>query len=355
MTLMRSKEAAQRVVEVAAGANAQVAEVQSAIQAFFDDVRHDTAAQAEAALGILSKGIGVNDTECAAQVALVCGALVERGLDPAPMGPAMLQRLRSIVPLARRLHDGCMTRVSLDAHDAEAQLAQALEQARASTSAEAAAWNLLESLFQPAIAMFAASPGLRDQGRSLLADLEAISANHAGAHWIATLLKVLHEEPYVALEPATGRGIAGRMSGIADNFQLNVLLMDVFPRGLLSAPRVSASAAQVARGEGPQQTEEHLTGHWNLYGWTALTEKKTLPDPKDHGSQAHWVWNEGTPADIPSFEGTRVILLGPPSYERSWSSQRLFSRLPAELTVDRKLSRTEVDQWLDRVARAPQT
>jgi hypothetical protein len=134
-----------------------------------------------------------------------------------------------------------------------------------------------------------------------------------------------------------------------------MLLMDGFPRGLLSAPRVSASAAQVARGEGPQQTGEHLTGHWNLYGWTALTKKKTLPDPKDHGSQAHWVWNEGTPADIPSFEGTRVILLGPPSYERTWSSQRLFSRLPAELTVDRKLSGAEVDQWLDRMARARQT
>ena len=58
-------------------------------------------------------------------------------------------------------------------------------------------------------------------------------------------LTVLDEEPYVAIEPATRTGIVGRMSGIVENFQLNTLLMDEFPR---DEPRVSKEAVAVARG-----------------------------------------------------------------------------------------------------------
>lgn len=240
-----------------------------------------------------------------------------------------------------------------DSEDADEQMGRLLAEAHATKSPEAAAWMLLEEIYRPAIAMFSVDAQIRAQGRDLLADLEPIADRNAGAHWIVSMLKVLHDEPYVALEPGTGRGIAGRMSGIADNFQLNVLLMDVFPRPLLSVRRVSASAAQVARGDGPQQTKEVLTGRWNLYAWTALQPDKTLPNPKDYGLQSAWIWNEGTPADIPAFEGVRVILLGPPSYERTWGSQRLFNALRAELTVAGKLNRAEVDHWLDRLAVAP--
>ena len=46
---------------------------------------------------------------------------------------------------------------------------------------------------------------------------------------------------------------------------------------------------------------------------------------------AYWIWNEGVPADIPTFEGTRVVLLGPPPYERSWNSVRRFPDLAVDL------------------------
>ena len=51
------------------------------------------------------------------------------------------------------------------------------------------------------------------------------------------------------------------MSGIVENFQLDTLLMDEFPR---DAPRVSKDAVAVARGSGPQQIDETVTGVWNL-------------------------------------------------------------------------------------------
>jgi hypothetical protein len=61
---------------------------------------------------------------------------------------------------------------------------------------------------------------------------------------------------------------------------------------------------------------------------------------------------EGSPADIPVFEGYRVVLLGPPSYERTWQSQRMFANLPANLEITGRLSPEQVHAWLQRMAQA---
>ena len=58
------------------------------------------------------------------------------------------------------------------------------------------------------------------------------------------------------------------------------------------------------------------------------------------------------PADIPLFENQRVVLLGPAPYERSWQSQRVFDKLPAELEVEQVLSEQEVETWLARMLAA---
>jgi hypothetical protein len=94
--------------------------------------------------------------------------------------------------------------------------------------------------------------------------------------------------------------------------------------------------ADISRGIGPQQSEELVTGVWNLYTWQAIKPGLTLPDPNDDGGGAHWVWNEGIPEDIPVFEGKRVVLLWPRSYPRSWRAQRTFNLLPAELAIERR-------------------
>jgi hypothetical protein len=77
-----------------------------------------------------------------------------------------------------------------------------------------------------------------------------------------------------------------------------------------------------------------------------------LPDTKGQGGTKHWIWNEGVPDDIPVFENRRVILLGPPSYSRGWTAQRLFNGLPARVEVERVLKGSEVDEWIKRLAAA---
>jgi predicted transposase YbfD/YdcC/predicted RNase H-like HicB family nuclease len=105
--------------------------------------------------------------------------------------------------------------------------------------------------------------------------------------------------------------------------------------------------AEVVRGQGPQQIEESIKGAWNLYEWRAVQDGLELPDSSDYCVEC-WIWNEGTPDDIPVLGGRRVILLGPPSYDRQWEAQRIFERLPADVVVEKVLTKDEVQQWLQQ-------
>jgi len=160
------------------------------------------------------------------------------------------------------------------------------------------------------------------------------------------MLAILFDEPIVILEPATGLGVEGTISGIADNFQLNTLIMDQFPNPD-GAPRVSQAAAGNARGLGDQQTEEVLTGAWNLCNWQAME-----PDGAISVETDFWIWNEGNPADIEVFDGARVVLLTDPTYPRSWGAKRVFD-MPASLEITRELASEEVVQWVSRLQNAP--
>jgi hypothetical protein len=140
------------------------------------------------------------------------------------------------------------------------------------------------------------------------------------------------------------------MSGVVDNFQLHMILMDIFPHaGLLKRKRITKEVADLAKGIGPQNLEATVTGAWNLYDWRAVQAKLQLPEESQFDGVAYWIWNEGTPADIPTLNGRRVILLGPPTYKRQWGAVRTFERLPAEIVIERALNRNEVKEWLEQM------
>jgi hypothetical protein len=218
------------------------------------------------------------------------------------------------------------------------------------------AWELLGEIWPAAIAVLSRSPSARAAARPLREPAHAISEFHAAGHWLWQMLSVLDKEPLLVIEPQTSLGIVGTISGISENFQLNVLLMDQFPqRGWFARRRVPKRVADISRGIGPQQSEELVTSVWNLYTWQAIQPGLSLPDPNDYGGGGHWVWNEGIPEDIPVFEGRRVVLLGPRSYPRSWRSQRTFNLLPAELAIERRLTAAEARDWLQRMLAAKET
>lgn len=197
--------------------------------------------------------------------------------------------------------------------------------------------------------------------RAALSDLrEAVAAfanRNEWAEWISLILGVLDRAPIVVIEPASELGVSGRMSGVVDNFQLQTLLMGAFPEPSGTAAsgreRISRSALTVAQGEGPQQSDEIVTGVWNLYTYAALRAGE-LPGPDDPSERDTWIEGEGLPADIPVLDGHRVILLGELGEERSWSSTRTFPQLKASLELE-ALEPERLEAWLARITAAAES
>lgn len=313
------------------------------------------------AMGILSSGLAVEDASRGGFLATVCVALVEYGGDVSSISVPLIEKLGELLGSSKQMLEECLERMPNNEERTERQEDKAqdhlelFEKTRKQVAvympAEAEAWDSLDIFWPPAILMFSISPDARAEANHLMALTGKLAAYQNGAYWLDIMLKVLHEEPILVIEPAKQLGIMGRMSGIAGNFQLHVLLMDVFPqKGWFVSPRIPSCVVEVARGNGPQQTDDIVSGQWNMYSWQGLQPSLTLPDHWQWSSKEHWIWGEGLPADIPVFDGYRVILLGPPSYPRTWRSQRLFENLPANIEVVKRLARPEVKQWLQRMA-----
>ena len=97
--------------------------------------------------------------------------------------------------------------------------------------------------------------------------------------------------------------------------------------------RVSEAAAAVARGDGPQASDEVVVGAWNLYDYTALRNGR-LPAPGDLGSQNHWIWGEGSPGGRPC---TRRMPRDPAAASPELRARvRLAARVPGSARLARR-------------------
>jgi len=322
-----------------------------------------TAEESAAALAKLAEGLELPDTASAEIAARVLGAMIEAGHDPQPAREPMLACLRRVLPLCCELADVVRPQVGEPPPGTSEYAAskwvtrranEALRRASGTLPEASQAWERLQAIWPGAIALLSADPGGRAEAADLLPAAAELQDVHEAAGWLTAMLSVVHEAPFVAIEPATGLGITGRMSGVVDNFQLNVLLMEAVP--WTGSRRVSRAAAATARGDGPQQTKEHVDGVWDLYSYAALAPGATLPEPAagDDEPDETLIWDEGMPADIPVLDGHHVILLAPTGYERGWLAQRMFANLPA--TLEREvLDEDAVAQWLTRIGAAAAT
>lgn len=343
-------------------------DVTKAAQDFLNGLDSLSKAEAAEQMAALAENFDLPLQYRGAYLAQIGGAMVERGHDPQPMAAPLRKRLQAVLEAAAKLADACRARMPERAADADEddddaeegedeQFNEAFETARRQLAptmpAEEAAWNALNTFWRPGIAVYSKSDLARLAARELRPLAQRSAEFHPGAHWLQLIWSVLDDEPLVVIEPETRVGIIARSSGVVDNFQLHVLLMESFPAsGVFSGSRVPRNVAEQARGLGPQELEDVVTGYWNLYSWRALLPSKQLPRADDFASSKDWIWNEGQPADIPQLDGRRVVLLGPPSLERTWRAMRMFDQLAAELKIERQLSSGEVDEWLTKMVTA---
>ena len=125
------------------------------------------------------------------------------------------------------------------------------------------------------------------------------------------------------------------ISGIGDNFQLHTLLAASLigeeQRGMIPG-QPPAPAEIAAASEGEVAPPDGIKGNFNLVD-----------------AYGAWIWNEGRPADIPRLEGTRVVVIDPPPYERTWNAGRAYPLMRPSVTVTEILPAAEAARWLSKV------
>lgn len=157
------------------------------------------------------------------------------------------------------------------------------------------------------------------QDRERRADLAGeLAEYHPHMSYVQGLLRVLESERLLVLDRASKRGWTVLIAGIGDNFQLHVLLGGALlgRPGCMPGEPLPAEWVAWFTDQDPEG-RPIINSPWNLVD--------------GHGA---WIYNEGVPADIPAINGTRVVVLDPPSYGRSFPAGRRFPMMDATLTIE---------------------
>ncbi|MGW6913274.1 hypothetical protein ACWGB8_05540 [Kitasatospora sp. NPDC054939] len=270
-----------------------------------------------------------------AHLAMMVGACVERGADPVACADQVLAGVRGALTGALRLAERWAETGGGELPDPErdepGKVHDRIEDPEHLDERHAhhavAGWWTLELWEMAALAVYthaAVRTSARESGVSEV--LLELAERYAGVDrelkCLAYAAKALDDEPLLVLHRPSGTGYLLRMDGVTDNFQLHTLLADVLVGGgHLPGDAPHPEVAALSRTE--QLRPDHrptATGAFNL----------VAPD----GS---WIWNEGTPSDIPVVDGVRTLVLDPQPYERSWSAGRFIQQIPGDLRLERVL------------------
>lgn len=303
-------------------------------------------------------------------VALLCGALVEEGASITPMAQPTLARYGEALQGAIPFIEACDTEVASGALASDGDLSQLgreefvmriAPRVSQSMSGGMSALMALKTLNTAALAVLSRSKALRRQTQADTAFKRAVARlQELGFEQtcLPEMLSLLDDEEIVVLHPQLARGYDIRIAGIGNNFQLHTLLEGALigdvAQGWLPGERPSREVLALST-DAPITDPNNLptvVGAMNLWNWTGLRADASLAEGL-HGSHDHWIWNEGLPADIVPYRGTRVILLGQPPYRRSWFAGRYFPAMVGELEVLRQMPEDEARAWLNTLARAP--
>ncbi|GAA3964704.1 hypothetical protein GCM10023085_54060 [Actinomadura viridis] len=202
------------------------------------------------------------------------------------------------------------------------------------------AWFSMERFALGANTMLSKSPELRagvgDRERKV--SVTRRMAEHCEQMgWVAKLLRVLDNERLLVLDRRTRQGWTVTIGGIGDNFQLHTLLAGALlgrPGGLPGTPPTPEIIACFLDADTPPGRPV-ISSPWNLVD--------------AHGE---WIYNEGVPADVPAVNGTRVIVLDPPSYERHFPAGRHHPMMAGSLTLDGLHLPEDLAGWWPHIAPA---
>ncbi|MBB6118508.1 hypothetical protein [Nocardiopsis algeriensis] len=304
-------------------------------------------AEALAVLAGLLRPPGRVAVGAAADIAVLCGALVEIGTPAGSAGVEVLYRLR---------HHGGHAAAFLTAWERtgggpppDPAQPEALDAAAArvgpelgeATASAVEGWEVLHryALAAKAVLGDADVRAAVRSDRSLLFALFSLARQEG--HRIRELgevfelLLMAEADRILVLDRASGRAFRVWFDGVGDNFQLHVLLADalVGPEG---------------RG---------VPGHRPQPEWVA-SATDLRDDPREAiaeavwdlvGGDGNWVGNEATPGAVPVIDGERVLVLEPLSLRHTWRTGRRHPHIEGRLMVEEELGPREAAVWWHRV------
>lgn len=349
--------------------NGSVQELQHTAMQVYQQMMPATDQERIEALNRLSERIAGMHLIPAAHLARICGALVETGGDPDIAGPVLFSLAERTLEGTVRFRELCQEKARADGlldtngdgedGPSEQELAEKYFDS-IHLEAPQAAYALLgeHDTSLSIISHLARSKKLRSEARDRPALLELSEKldqlESGGRSFLTKMLLMLDDEPLLVLDTDQFRGYVVTFSEVPDNFMMHTLLM----AHLLGDPEDgwiegSGFDLETIRGVLDSVCDESaptLTGAFNLWNYTGLNPDGTLPEPDE--ASDHWIWNEGVPTDIATFEGQRVIVLGQPPYSRSWPGGSIFRGLSPKLVVEAKLTEEVVQEWLLKLAKA---
>ncbi len=304
----------------------------------------------------------------------LAGSLVETGADPRYALDAMMSLLPALLDAAHSFFIACLEGASPD-EDAIERVKERGAAVAQRMPDEGRAFRASSPFCLGVIAMLSRSLEGRKRYCGDVALIEkARRLERAGgpAEFLCKILQVLDDETLVVIEPELQRGWKVKIHGIADNFQLHTLLAGVLVGpvnegwipGVVGVSRdrqpeppnpgrpLESRAVGLARNLPCTPHDLTIYSHLQLWNWEALQADGTVPD-SPLASNAHIIGNEGVPADVTSFEGNRIVLVGGCPFSRSWNCGRIFHGMHGELTIEETLDRETVSALVHQLATAP--
>lgn len=304
-------------------------------------IKTNDASARQSSMQSLTKLFSLENTASGSLAATLCGSLVENGLPAEYISDEYIQFFKLVLDKATPFLQECHTAVLNMAEDEDKYevIAKLTEDLQNDLPEALHAFTALDKYYLGGVAIFSSNQQQFMKGKANLNHISKFATYSTGLYWLSKLFEVLFDEPITVIDLVTHQGIIGSISGIVDNYQLQILLMGLSE--LAPQDQVPLHFLEVAKGIGEQQTDESIPGKWDMCTW----QYSQKPD------SSHWIWGEGIPSDIPQYQHRRVILLDKPSYSRGLPVQRTFNNLKATIKIEKELAPSEVKQLLEDMKR----
>jgi hypothetical protein len=331
--------AVDKLVETASS-GAKGKALQKAVSAVVDAFDASNAQAAKAALAKLDASVGGATGHASQVLQLTIGALVEAGAPPEAAWPALSRELESALEGATRFAMAC-AQAAKTPH-VETALEKAGAKIAKKAPADAGAWEALPSRCLAAVACLTRSAEVRAAARkqALLETAYPLEDAVAEVGYLTQALRVLDDMEIIVLHPELERGFRVRVSEIGSNGELFVLLADAVigdpKKGFLPGDKFDRRAIEALTGDAEAPKGSALVAPFNYVAWTGLRAGGALPEASE--IEEHWIWFEGVPADIPEYDGTRVVLLQDAPFPRMLPMERSFEALAPNVEIVEKIA-----------------